>query len=476
MTLQKVKAYDPIFNPIVFPLSQDSIQVLAIRFAVQPGLLYTTIFESPNPLVYLASSNHEFAVSRYRRINILQHTFQMLMIGIFVMIFIVHFSFFLLVPEQKANLYFSLYGLCYLIGSIFQLRYWLYSNDVTEKFYTGNIAFLFFMIATLFMMLSVYTFLNRKIDAFFKATVILFFVAILLNAWPYGYGWQIGGPIFQVCAYITLVRISYISSKEGKRGSRALMIGIFATVLLFVLFLLQGTFTNSSFLQDISIARLVNYLLYILSLPSAVSFFLAQDFALTSKRLQQKLEEVNELSTRNLAIEKEKQEILASQNLQLEQQVKERTNALSKSLEDLKSAQAQLVQSEKMASLGELTAGIAHEIQNPLNFVNNFSEVNMELSDEIIEAVKKADLETISQLAADIKANQEKIREHGQRADGIVKSMLQHSRTSTGNKELTEINTLVDEYARLSYHGVKAKDKNFNVTFKADYDRQSGLL
>jgi two-component system NtrC family sensor kinase len=277
-----------------------------------------------------------------------------------------------------------------------------------------------------------------------------------------------------VLIYVNLIRICYSSSKEGRRGARILTIGAIATIVLFITFILQGTFTNSSFLHSISITRIANYLLYALSLPAAVSYFLAQDFALTSRRLKQKLEEVNELSQRNLTIEKEKKEILSSQNLLLEQQVKERTYALSQSIEELKSAQTQLVQSEKMASLGELTAGIAHEIQNPLNFVNNFSEVNMELSDEIMEAVKKADLDTISQLAADIKSNQEKIREHGHRADGIVKSMLQHSRRSTGIKEPTDINVLVDEYARLSYHGIKAKDKNFNVTFKADYDPHAG--
>jgi two-component system NtrC family sensor kinase len=471
---EKVQPFDPVFSPIVFPLSDDSIQVLAVRFAIKPGLLYTTIFEAPNALVYMESSDHESAVQFYRRINILEHCFQMLMIGIFVMIFIVHFSFYVLVPEQKANLYFSLYGVSYIFGAILQLKYYLYSNDVAGKFYAGNMAFVFLMVCSLFLMLSIYTFLNRKIDIYFKAVLVFFFVAIVLNAWPYPNGWKMGGPIFQLLTYLNLIRITFLSITEKKRGARVLMMGTIATIVLFGLFIYQGTFTNSSFLQKLTVIRLANYLLYILSLPSAVSFFLAQDFALTSNRLKQKLVEVNDLSVRNLAIEKEKQEILASQNLQLETQVKERTRELSKSLEELTSAQAQLLHSEKMASLGELTAGIAHEIQNPLNFVNNFSEVNMELSDEIMEAIKKGDITGIQQLAEDIKSNQEKILEHGHRADSIVKSMLQHSRSSTGNKELTDINTLVDEYARLSYHGIKAKDKTFNVTFKADYDPNVG--
>jgi signal transduction histidine kinase len=150
--------------------------------------------------------------------------------------------------------------------------------------------------------------------------------------------------------------------------------------------------------------------------------------------------------------------------------VEESKNALQQSLENLKAAQTQLIQSEKMASLGELTAGIAHEIQNPLNFVNNFSEINAELSEEILEAVNKGDLEEIKALAIDIKSNQEKIREHGKRADSIVKGMLQHSRTSSGTKEPTDINTLCDEYLRLAFHGIRAKDKTFNAQLETDFD------
>jgi two-component system NtrC family sensor kinase len=116
-----------------------------------------------------------------------------------------------------------------------------------------------------------------------------------------------------------------------------------------------------------------------------------------------------------------------------------------------------------MASLGELTAGIAHEIQNPLNFVNNFSEVSMELIEEMAEELEKGDKEEAMAIAADIKQNLEKIRHHGQRADGIVKGMLQHSRASSTTKEPTDINKLADEYLRLSYHGLRAKDKSFNA-------------
>jgi len=143
---------------------------------------------------------------------------------------------------------------------------------------------------------------------------------------------------------------------------------------------------------------------------------------------------------------------------------------------DLKATQAQLIQSEKMASLGELTAGIAHEIQNPLNFVNNFSEVSNELIDEMNDELNKGDIEEAKFIAADIKQNLEKINHHGKRADAIVKGMLQHSQSSNGKKEPTDINKLVDEYLRLAYHGLRAKDKSFNVTLKTDYDESIGNI
>src|SRR5436190_11155567 len=143
---------------------------------------------------------------------------------------------------------------------------------------------------------------------------------------------------------------------------------------------------------------------------------------------------------------------------------------LEKALASLKTTQNQLVQSEKMASLGELTAGIAHEIQNPLNFVNNFSEVNAELIDELKEELGKDNKPQAIEIANDIKENEEKIIFHGKRADAIVKSMLQHSRSSTSKKELTDINVLAEEYLRLAYHGMKAKDKSFNVDIKSDLD------
>src|SRR5688572_17751431 len=165
---------------------------------------------------------------------------------------------------------------------------------------------------------------------------------------------------------------------------------------------------------------------------------------------------------------------LMRENKVLEEKVEHRTEQLKQSIENLKAAQTQLVQSEKMASLGELTAGIAHEIQNPLNFVNNFSEVNRELVDEMEEALKKDHKEEALTIASDIKGNLEKINHHGQRADAIVKGMLQHSRVSSGQKESRDINALADEYLRLSYHGLRGKDKSFNATIKTDFDESIG--
>jgi signal transduction histidine kinase len=149
---------------------------------------------------------------------------------------------------------------------------------------------------------------------------------------------------------------------------------------------------------------------------------------------------------------------------------------LAKTLSDLKSTQSQLIQSEKMASLGELTAGIAHEIQNPLNFVNNFSEVNSELFDEMELEFKNGKTDDAFAIAANIRQNMDKINQHGKRADSIVKGMLLHSRVNTGQKEPTDLNAMAEEYLRITYHGMRAKDKSFNCEMKTDFASGIGKI
>ena len=207
------------------------------------------------------------------------------------------------------------------------------------------------------------------------------------------------------------------------------------------------------------------YLLYALLIIAAISSFIAY----RSRKLK-----------RDNKILEHKIKLRTHEVLEQKEELSAQRDNLEKAFAELQATQSQLIQSEKMASLGELTAGIAHEIQNPLNFVNNFSEVSLELLEEVkseklkAESERDADLE--NELLDDISQNLQKIAHHGKRADSIVKGMLQHSRSSSGKKELTDINALADEYLRLSYHGLRAKDKSFNATMKTDYDETIGKI
>jgi two-component system, NtrC family, sensor kinase len=227
-----------------------------------------------------------------------------------------------------------------------------------------------------------------------------------------------------------------------------------------------------------------------LSFPLTLALQLAWEFGSANRDLRRQLAQVSDLSNKNLEQEKEKQQILASQNEMLEKQVAERTfqvvsqkeeiekqrDQVTTTLGELRATQNQLIQSEKMASLGELTAGIAHEIQNPLNFVNNFSEVNTELIDEMKKEIDAGNMNQIKSITADLQLNTEKITHHGKRADAIVKGMLQHSRKSTGLKEPTDINALAAEYLRLSYQGLRARDKTFNAGMETRFDESIGKI
>ena len=304
--------------------------------------------------------------------------------------------------------------------------------------------------------------LNQKINFYLKlflgATILTgIFCGIYIN-----YFFTL--PILAT-SIISMILSSYLIFRSWKsiRGAQwAIVSGFFIFIFsCVVLLLLVSKISFRSYLFFDSLP--------FISLPLAYVVYV-------SMRFREVINEVNKNALQLILISAEKKELVDRQNEMLEQQVVVRTSELNQSLLNLKATQSQLIQSEKMASLGELTAGIAHEIQNPLNFVNNFSEVSAELVDEMNEEIKKGNLKEAKEIASDLKQNLEKINHHGKRADAIVKGMLQHSRSSSATKEPTDINKLADEYLRLAYHGLRAKDKSFNATMKTDFDETIGNI
>lgn len=376
--------------------------------------------------------------------------------GVSIFLCLLFSSFFFFFPSEKVNGYFALSSFFLALFIEFVIRS---INTNGKSFWIDFGWSIFSNIQILLLLYCVYKIFNRSLGLLYWIIIGAGFFSIPLL---FLFRPNIISPAIGVLTIIEIIRINIVSQKTNKIGTLIFLIFGSINLLYWV-----GYLTN--LIPDAN-----QYLPFAFMLtPISLAIYLGYAFGARSEALRSKLQEVEELS-------KEKQLILASQNETLEQQVKERTSALNQSLENLKSTQAQLIQSEKMASLGDLTAGIAHEIQNPLNFVNNFSEVSGELIEEVkIERAKvKSERDEVfeGELLDDIAENLKKINHHGKRADTIVKGMLQHSRKSSGQEEATDINVLCNEYLRLAYYGFKAKNNAFDVKYETSFDKSIGML
>ncbi len=386
------------------------------------------------------------------------------------LLMLLHLAFFRYNPAQRANRYFAFYAGCLSLGAVgfyYSSRLPFPTLGLSLSFV--GVAFALVGLSGLWTVRALYALFGFRPGRLYRGLWIicpgLIAVSVLLLQSGEGFLAFLAAVLLATAEQLRLV---FRALRERRRGARIIGVGFgvaLLTLLLIVGLLLAGTPAPSW----------LNMLSFVLSfLPPAlgISLFLAREFALDSQLLQVKLGEVERLSAQTIAQEQEKQALLESQNETLETQVRERTGELQRSLTDLRTTQAQLTQAEKLASLGELTAGIAHEIQNPLNFVNNFAELSVELLTELQEeqarpaAARDAGLE--DELLADLTQNLTKIAHHGRRADSIVKGMLEHSRAGTGERVPTDAARLADEYLRLSYHGLRAKDKSFNADFAAE--------
>lgn len=383
--------------------------------------------------------------------------------GLFLVMAVLHFILYLYNTTKSYN---RTFALCLLFATLhFVVGDGLFG--ISHPFTASLLTFAYSLFISLYILILCYTiisYLQQPISWFFKVLGVVFLtvtsVSILTPDAPltqYIYYGSLLGLLVEVVRKVVLAR------KSNQRDSRSLILSF----VLMIVFLSARLLIISGTIQVGSVQNWANFLMiaFYACTPLTLSMLIARSISTTEKELQSKLKEVEELSL-------EKQRILSQQNDLLEKQVAERTSALTQSLKHLKATQQQLIQSEKLASLGELTAGIAHEIQNPLNFVNNFSEVSVELLDELkSERTKEErDEELENDILDDIFQNLEKINYHGKRASSIVTGMLQHSRASTGKKEPINLNALADEYLRLSYHGLRAKDKSFNAKMNTCFD------
>jgi two-component system NtrC family sensor kinase len=372
---------------------------------------------------------------------------------------LIHLILFLFYRSQKSNLFFAVFAVT--------LALW----GVLEHESVGNqnaqiVIFLKKLWAPYFAIMPL-TGLGFLYSLFYKPVprqfwYILFITLVASFFFWFGYFIWISVILF-FGIIVEMIRVVVIAMRKNINGAWIIGIGfgMFCLSLVSIIILI----TSNHF--SLSLWYILLYVTGVFPVLVSMSVYLSHQVAGTHRDL-----EVQILNNLKLEYENSKKEI----ELKKADELRLAFAALEDAHNELRSTQSQLIQSEKMASLGELTAGIAHEIQNPLNFVNNFSEINKELLTEMNTEIERQNYEEVKSIAKDVIENEEKIQHHGKRADAIVKGMLQHSRSSNGIKEPTDINALVDEYLRLAYHGLRAKDKSFNSAMKTYFDDDIGKI
>ncbi|MDX2071075.1 MAG: ATP-binding protein [Haliscomenobacter sp.] len=469
----KVVAFTPRNGTALgLPLYQSGAQVLAVRFAVQKNLPYIVFAGRRN----VALSLRLFEIHNLGRylLNDLTPYFEFSRFGLYLIMAVIHFALFYFNKKEKANLYFFLFALInLLLLFIISVVYRHVDLASTKMFFLSTVS-ISYGLNWFFFLQGTYSIFTTPKGLIYWFLSLYLCASVFILYGNYHHGYDLGFMLASTLVVFEIGRIAWVATRKKQRGAKIILVGsIGYWVFLFLFYMFAWGYIPAG-PNWIWGSLAIN--LGFISIPVAVSIYLALESSFASQSLAKKLKEVELLSQRNLAQEQEKQALLAAQNETLERQVAERTTELQQSLETLRSTQTQLIQREKMASLGELTAGIAHEIQNPLNFVNNFAEVSSEMIDELQTELNQGNTEEVQSIATDLKQNLDKINHHGKRASSIVKNMLDHSRTSTGKKEATDLNALIDECMRLSYHGLRAQSKGFQADFALELSDQLPLI